>query len=277
MTTLADSSGNGSLSQTRSECETSGLGALLRHAREQRGLTLEQISSETRIPRRHLAAFEQDSLAVVPDGFYRWAQIRAYARALNLDQSLQFTELARAATTVPRPPGSHKPARPRQRVLIVIGVVVAAAVPGRAMAGRQPAFHGVGQSRGTTDSSQVNVPPVPEVPPHAVVESTPPTPPDQVAPSSALPDGRAIVTMEPTGTRASPDSITELVVTTEPAGARVTVNGIGWGAAPVRIRHLPAGDKRIRVSKEGYATEERMVHIAEGQQKVLAFQLGGAP
>ena len=168
---------------------------------------------------------------------------------------------------------------------------------GRAMAGRRTGASWCWSIAGTTDSSQVNVPPVPEVPPHAVVESTPPTPPDRVAPSLALPDGRAIGTMEPTGARAptasdssdlaitanpgaaraSPDSITELVVTTEPAGARVTVNGIGWGVAPVRIRHLPAGDKRIRVSKEGYATEERTVHIAEGQQKVLAFQLGGAP
>ncbi len=296
MTTLADSSGSGSPSQTSPE-SAPGLGALLRRARAHRGLTLEQISSETRIPQRHLAAFEQDNLAVVPDGFYRRAQIRAYARALNLDQSLQFTELARAATAVPGPPRSHEPARSRQRLLIVIGVVVAAAVFGRAMAGRQPALHGVGQPRSTADSPQIGIPSAPELPPHAVVVTDPATPSDQVAPSSARLGAAAIATVEPAGTRAptaskssepastaepvaaraSPGSITELVVTTEPVGARVTVNGIGWGVTPVTIRHLPAGDKRIRVSKEGYAAVERMIQLAQGQRRVLDFQLGSAP
>ena len=297
MTTLADSAGHGNPSQTSQESDTPGLGALLRRAREHRGLTLEQVSNETRIPRRHLAAFEHDNLAVGPDGFYRRAQIRAYARAIHFDQNLWLTELGRAAIEGPQPPRSHEFARTRQRVLIAIGVVVAAAVFGRAMAGRQPALDRVGQQRGTADSPQLDVPSVPELPPHAVVETNPPTPPDRVAPSAARLDDAAIARLEPPGTRAptaskssepaitadpvaaraSPDTITELVVTTEPAGARVTVNGIGWGVAPVKIRHLPAGDKRIRVSKEGYATQERMIHLAQGQQKVLDFQLGGAP
>ena len=77
--------------------------------------------------------------------------------------------------------------------------------------------------------------------------------------------------------RASADSVTELVVTTQPPGTRVTVNGIGWGTAPVTIRHLPPGDKRIRVSKEGYATEERLVRLAEGHRRTLDIQLRNAP
>ncbi len=296
MTTLADGAGHEAPSQTSKESEIPGLGALLRRAREHRGLTLEQVSNETRIPRRHLAAFEHDNLAVVPDGFYRRAQIRAYARALHLDQNLRFTELGPAAIEGPEPPRSHGSARSRQRVLIAIGVVVAAAVLGRAMAGRQPALDDVGQPRGSADSPQLDVQSVPELPPHGLVETNPPTPRDRVAPAAARLDDAAIARLEPAGTReptaskssepaitadpvaarASPDSTTELVVTTEPAGARVTVNGIGLGVAPVKVRHLPAGDKRIRVSKEGYATEERMIHLAQGQQKVLDFQLGGA-
>ena len=53
----------------------------------------------------------------------------------------------------------------------------------------------------------------------------------------------------------------------------MTVNGIGWGLAPVTIRHLPAGDKRIRVSKEGYTTEERTVRLAEGHPRMLDIRL----
>jgi hypothetical protein len=56
----------------------------------------------------------------------------------------------------------------------------------------------------------------------------------------------------------------ELVVNSDPQGARVTVDGIGWGTTPVTIRYLPAGDKRIRVTLDGYVTEERAVHVGNG-------------
>ena len=85
------------------------------------------------------------------------------------------------------------------------------------------------------------------------------------------------VTTETTETRVSTDSVTELVVTTQPAGARVTVNGIGWGSSPVTVRHLPPGDQRIRMSKEGYATEERVLRLAEGRRRTLDIRLQSAP
>jgi hypothetical protein len=55
------------------------------------------------------------------------------------------------------------------------------------------------------------------------------------------------------------------VVTSNPAGARVTVNGIAWGITPVTIRHLPPGAKTIRVTKDGYLGRERRVNIGEGR------------
>jgi hypothetical protein len=84
-------------------------------------------------------------------------------------------------------------------------------------------------------------------------------------------------TTETAAPPASQESITELVVTTQPAGARVTVNGVGWGVSPVTIRYLPPGDKRIRVSKEGYATEERVLRVTEGRQRALDIPLNEAP
>ena len=71
--------------------------------------------------------------------------------------------------------------------------------------------------------------------------------------------------------------MTELVVTTQPPGARVTVNGIGWGSSPATIRFLPAGSKRIRVIKEGYGSEERVVSLVEGRRSTLDIQLRGTP
>ena len=97
----SDTSRNGRTTHTGThENDPVGLGALLRRAREGRGLTLEQISNETKIPHRHLEALEHDNVALVPGEFYRRAEIRAYARAVRLDQNIVLAELDRAS----RPP-----------------------------------------------------------------------------------------------------------------------------------------------------------------------------
>jgi len=49
----------------------------------------------------------------------------------------------------------------------------------------------------------------------------------------------------------------ELRITSEPSGAVVTVNGVGWGPTPVTIRYMPFGKKLIRVTKPGYASAQR--------------------
>src|SRR5688572_31629980 len=96
MTKILDNSGHDHLSPVRPpEDDTRGLGELLRHARERRGLTLEQISNETKIPRRHLEAIERDNLAAVPGGFYCRAQIRTFARVVDLDQGVALARLER--------------------------------------------------------------------------------------------------------------------------------------------------------------------------------------
>jgi hypothetical protein len=53
------------------------------------------------------------------------------------------------------------------------------------------------------------------------------------------------------------------VVITEPDGARVTINGVGYGTTPLTIRYLPPGAKRVRVTKTGYETEERLISADE--------------
>jgi hypothetical protein len=54
------------------------------------------------------------------------------------------------------------------------------------------------------------------------------------------------------------------------------VNGIAWGISPVTIRHLPPGEKRVRVSKEGYAAQERVLTLGEGRQRELDIRLDSA-
>ena len=71
-------------------------GEFLRDARERRGLTVRDVSNETKIPRRHLEAFEHGDLTVVPHRMYRRAEVRAYAQAVGLDQNVALAELENA-------------------------------------------------------------------------------------------------------------------------------------------------------------------------------------
>jgi hypothetical protein len=65
------------------------------------------------------------------------------------------------------------------------------------------------------------------------------------------------------------------VITTNPAGARVTVDGVGWGVTPLTIRHLTPGVKVIRVTKDGYVGQEREVRL--GEAGAVAAELMLAP
>jgi len=58
----------------------------LKRERELRGISLKQISEETRIGVRFLQALEDDRLDVIPGEFYRRSYLRAYARYLGLDE-----------------------------------------------------------------------------------------------------------------------------------------------------------------------------------------------
>jgi len=96
------------------------IGGDLRHAREQRGWSLEELSIRTRIAVSKLAAIEGNSFERLPEGFYRRAYLRAYAREVGLDSErvvdsyrTQFSgdaEMVKpaVATNSPSPPVSRK-------------------------------------------------------------------------------------------------------------------------------------------------------------------------
>jgi transcriptional regulator with XRE-family HTH domain len=291
------------------------LGDLLREARERRCLTLAEVSSETKIPRRHLEALERGNLAALPEGIYRRGEIRAYARAVHLDEDLALSQLERALQ--PLPPVEPAPEVPRRerpaaargpawRVrgitvsLVAVGVVgilgglAADALIWRGVWGRDAA-PGIGMSRTAANAESERSPVVPEVP--LLVPTDAPNSPAPVAlpplVTSDLPPmldaagagGRAALPeAPPAAPLAGPrrpggpeaqgeDAGNVLVVRTQPPGSRVTVNGIGWGTTPVTIRYLPPGDKRVRVSQDGYASEERVLSLGEGQRATLDIRL----
>ena len=267
MATVETANSSGGYTSHPALCgDGSSLGGLLRSAREGRGLTLQEIARETKLPQRHLEALEQGNLAFLPAGFYQRAEIRAYARAVGLDQTVLLSQLD--STLRPEVPEAlhliPKTPRPRLRraYTVTMLAVVTVALLGYATSERTRTPNPSLQPEPSEPVAPLSTPSKSTL--GVSIERT-----DAVA-ASDVSVGVSTETAEP---RQSADSVTELVVTTEPAGARVTVNGIAWGVSPVTIRHMPPGDKRIRVTKEGYASQERVLRLDEGRRRALDIPL----
>ena len=76
-----------------------------------------------------------------------------------------------------------------------------------------------------------------------------------------------LVTPRRSSVNAAAASSGRLVVTSNPSGARVTVNGIAWGSTPATLDHLPMGPKRVRVVKDGYVSEEVAIGLTPHQPR----------
>lgn len=61
-------------------------GMRLKQEREQRGITLDQISQSTKIGTRFLQALEQDHFEQLPGGIFNKGFVRAYARFVGIDE-----------------------------------------------------------------------------------------------------------------------------------------------------------------------------------------------
>jgi len=72
-------------------------GENLRREREMRGVSLEEISSATKISLRFLEAIEREDFAKLPGGIFSRSFIRSYARYLGLDEERVVAEYQLAA------------------------------------------------------------------------------------------------------------------------------------------------------------------------------------
>ena len=79
------------------------LGARLRHAREEQGLTLDEIAKRTFIRVHHLDAIERDDYQILPPSRLRYF-VRDYARALDLDPDLFLSDVPDEPDLPPAPP-----------------------------------------------------------------------------------------------------------------------------------------------------------------------------
>lgn len=242
-------------------------GAYLQNRREGRNLSLHDVAAETKIAGRHLAALERGDVRSWPGGLYRRAMVRAYAAAIGLDPETTVCEFEDAFNEHPtqvepdtklEPPGLQGLLGIRATASVGLALAVCAAVAVIAWAATS--------SDAADTMRTIRARPVSTVGHH--VDAAPPTTTSGVvSPSAAanIETNQRIATVAPPPTAPSyePPAGVEgsMRIISEPAGAHVTVNGIRWGHTPVTVRYLPPGEKRVRLSKDGYASVERRLQL----------------
>ncbi len=98
------------------------LGEELKHRREERDITLADISEATRIGTRFLKAIESDNFSVLPGGIFTRSFIRAYAKQVGMDEdeALALYQQQTASPSVEPQPSqqSQTDQRARQAVFV---------------------------------------------------------------------------------------------------------------------------------------------------------------
>ena len=109
------------------------VGERLRAAREEKGISLEDIASQTRIPRRHLESIEQSEWTRLPAPTYTIGFARSYASAIGLDRN-EIGDQLRAEMGGQRPDSTSsevfEPADPARTMpkWLVLGAIAAIAL-----------------------------------------------------------------------------------------------------------------------------------------------------
>lgn len=80
----------------------------------------------------------------------------------------------------------------------------------------------------------------------------------------------SLVQAEPSSTLSAAG---DLSLFTDPVGAGVYVDGVFAGRTPVTLRGVPAGDHRVRIVKDGYLENARVVSVDAGQPTRLQVRL----
>ncbi len=78
-------------------------GAKLKQEREKRKITLDQISSSTKIGSRMLQALEEDKFNQLPGGIFNKGFVRSYARFVGLDEDQTVADYMQASGDAPPP------------------------------------------------------------------------------------------------------------------------------------------------------------------------------
>jgi cytoskeletal protein RodZ len=290
--------------------DRASFGLFLVAARHRAGRSLEDIACTTKVRKGFLNALEEGRVEVMPEGIYRRAILRNYAAAVGLDPLVALERFDRTfggqappeeCDTAPPVAGSRSGSQTQQEARVRAMAeswrsARSIELPASCLAAAMAAFTLVFISQFVLHldgvESTVSDGVVSTASPAATAEGgLSPGPPasaaNDVDPSIGTGGhGPAERLPAPVSTQTALDAIEEsaadgetrltqesrLVITSNPAGARVTVDGIGWGFTPVTVRYLPPGTKAVRVTKDGYIGRERRVNVS-GDGETVAVQL----
>lgn len=92
------------------------LGAQLRRAREERGLTLRDLADRTRISRRYLEAIELDDYKQLPGGIFNRSFVKSFAREVGINEQEALKAYAQTAREQGESPDEIPAPRQQSRV-----------------------------------------------------------------------------------------------------------------------------------------------------------------
>jgi cytoskeletal protein RodZ len=241
---------------THEESEAVKFGRMLRDSRVRRGVSLTEIANHTKISQRHLASLERGDISHWPGGMYRRAMVRAYCTCVGLQAEDVVHNFTRVFA-------DESPVAASQRVDVLVRtsplsqpIMAMVAIAMMALSGLGLTLW-IGPRLAASAMSLARA--VTAVKPSAsepLRQETGPSPAEQ-------PQSSGVQIQAPllTDATTAADVEGELVISSDPAGAQVTVDGIGWGVTPIRIQHLPLGYKRLRLTQAGYLGEERAMTL----------------
>jgi cytoskeleton protein RodZ len=182
--------------QVEATAACAGVGDMLREARESLGLSLRDVSTDTRVRYAYLEAIEQGRFHDLPGRTYIPAFLRTYAKRVNLDAE-RVLDAYRAIDTAPPAATDYKfPVAPKERRTPKAALLLASCA---LLFGAYVTWHALTREPGAP--TQV-VAPVPDrlKPPPVVAVAPPPTP---APPAAIVPAAVPTATPAPT-TAAAP-------------------------------------------------------------------------
>jgi cytoskeletal protein RodZ len=273
-----------------------GLGALLRDARERAGLDLSEVAARTHVRRAYLQALEDEDLDALPEDVYARNFVRLFARTVGLDadealsaygalrsrqrgrttgvfrtdaatpseaapreRSAPATEAAAPARaprrSVPTGPSPLRGLVPLIATLVLAGVLIGTAVWGFNQLLFRSDQGGISARADRDAAGDAAAAPSADAPAAADGATEGATQPSGLA-APALPGGAEL-----------PAEVL-LTVTTEPAGAEVSIDAFPLpGTTPIEAVPVTAREARtLRIVRDGYLPYEASVDLSRDRE-----------